>query len=118
MGIHNQHQTIAIEYEKLAKPHELSGVSEILEVISSLKSDEGNMLRLYHDTVHAIQLSKDVSEFESCKNRFSLQSNRFQQNLTSHHDKIKEIVREEERKQQKIKIMNNQDKKCRELNIK
>lgn len=115
--IYNQYETAAMNYVTVVKPHEQSRIDEIHAMLSSLDVQEKNMVRLYNDTVHTIQSSNDTSVFESMKNQFCNDVNIFQQTLAIQSENIKEKLKEEERKNQKMKIITTQDRKLHSFEI-
>ena len=115
--IYNQYETAATNYVTIVKPHEPSRIDEIHVMLSNLDAQEKNMVRLYNDTVHTIQSSNDTSVFESMKNQFCNDVKLFQQKLAIQSENIKETLKEEERKNQKMKIITTQDRKLHSFGI-
>ena len=115
--IYNQYETAATNYVTIVKPHEPSRIDEIHVMLSNLDAQEKNMVRLYNDTVHTIQSSNDTSVFESMKNQFCNDVKLFQQKLAIQSENIKETLKEEERKNQKMKIITTQDRKLHSFYI-
>ena len=115
--IYNQYETAATNYITIVKPHEQSRIDEIHAMLSNLDAQEKNMVRLYNDTVHTIQSSNDTSVFESMKNQFCNDVKLFQQKLAIQSENIKEMLKEEERRNQKMKIITTQDRKLHSFEI-
>ena len=115
--IYNQYETAAMNYATIVKPHEQSRIDEIHSMLSNLDVQEKNMVRLYNDAIHTIQSSDDASVFESLKNQFCNDVHLFQQKLAIQSENIKETLKEEERRNQKMKIITTQDRKLHSFEI-
>lgn len=115
--IYNQFSNAKTAFQSLTAPHQASEVAEIRQILTELKNEEEAILRVYQETVHVVQVNEDMAAFESFKNQFSIQVVNVQQVLASLGEKIKAAVKEEEHRQQKIKVMSNQNRKHQELDI-
>ena len=104
--IKNEYETTLMNYNELVKPYENTEIKEIQGFLKCLSNDEKNITTLYNDTIHSIETSQDLSDLESIKNQFTNPSQHFQQNVAIQTEKIKECLKKEEIKNQKLKFIN------------
>ena len=115
--INGQYQVSINDYATLMKPHETSASQDIKQEVLGSKTEYEGVLQSYNYTLKAIAMSNGQSEFETLKDSFCLQLKAFQQSFTSHIEKIREVIKEQEHKEEKIRIMTVQDKKQKELEV-
>ena len=115
--INGQYQVSINDYARLLKPHETSASQDIKQEVLSSQAEYQGVLQSYNHTLRAIAMSNEQSDFETLKNSFCLQLKEFQQSFNSHIERIREVIKEQEHKEEKIRIMTVQDKKHKELEV-
>ena len=104
--IKNEYETTVMNYNELAKSYENTEIKEIQGYVKCLTNDEKNITTLYNDMINSIQTSQDLTDLESIKSQFKNPCQNFQQNIDIQNEKIKECLKKEEIKNQKLKFIN------------